>query len=214
MTDAAFPSIPRFPARINTHEHARGSCSVPMSHHSAVSPRYRFVDTNQIMSQLSGGKPVSDALLAEMGEPVWVQLERQVMDAVQAYMSTVVATGSVAPLDIENWAKFRTGVVVYLSVTEAGLKQGEGIQCGLNGETNALSPGLPEKAGVLPLILAQREARYSQVGPRCIHRLCAAVSESVGGGRERESKGGRGREGGRERGCKRNGDEAEGERER
>jgi hypothetical protein len=45
--------------------------------------RYRFVETNGIISQLSGGRPVDDALLAEMGEESWVQVERQVMDAVQ-----------------------------------------------------------------------------------------------------------------------------------
>jgi shikimate kinase len=80
----------------------------------------------------------------------------------QAYMSTIVATGSVAPLDMENWAKFRTGLVVYLRTSEEGLKK-EGIQVALQSEPNSLAPGVPSKnAALMPLILAQREAVYSQ----------------------------------------------------
>jgi len=120
---------------------------------------YRFLDTNQIIGDLAK-QPVDDALVDSMGQNEWMELEKGVLDQVQAYLSTIVATGSLAPLERENWAKFRTGIVAYLSSDGSKLAE-SGVQGPVESETAAMLPGLSNRER-LGLLLAQRESLYTQ----------------------------------------------------
>jgi shikimate kinase len=98
---------------------------------------YNFLDTNSILGQLLK-KRVSADTFNEIGEEQFTALERAVLDEVQAYMDTVVSTGSLAPMQPENWAKFRTGLVAYIKVAEGELDP-NGLQAPLASEVRGVN---------------------------------------------------------------------------
>ncbi|KAJ1488787.1 shikimate kinase-domain-containing protein [Baffinella frigidus] len=119
---------------------------------------YKFLDTNAILGQLLDSE-VSAETFAKVGEEEFMAAERAVLDEVQAYLDSVISTGSCAPLQAENWAKFRTGLVAYVKVT-AGSLDATGLQAPLASEAAAVLD--VDATSRLGLILAQRKGRYEE----------------------------------------------------
>ena len=75
---------------------------------------YRFVDTDAVISQLTG-KSITQ-LFANVSEAEFRQLESQVLAEVSAYTNLVIATGGGIVLRQENWSYLHYGLVVWLDV--------------------------------------------------------------------------------------------------
>eukprot|EP00287_Rhodomonas_sp_CCMP768_P003646 CAMPEP_0196735070 /NCGR_PEP_ID=MMETSP1091-20130531/13630_1 /TAXON_ID=302021 /ORGANISM="Rhodomonas sp., Strain CCMP768" /LENGTH=337 /DNA_ID=CAMNT_0042078673 /DNA_START=18 /DNA_END=1031 /DNA_ORIENTATION=+ len=118
---------------------------------------YKFMDTNSIIAELLEA-PIEKAF-SIINEDDFVKVERAVLDQVQAYYAAVVSTGSCTPLDAENWAKFRTGIVVYVRAEAKDLQE-EGLQAPLPSEAAAMLN--LDDAERRELLLAQRTSFYEQ----------------------------------------------------
>eukprot|EP00288_Rhodomonas_lens_P008591 CAMPEP_0177725600 /NCGR_PEP_ID=MMETSP0484_2-20121128/19334_1 /TAXON_ID=354590 /ORGANISM="Rhodomonas lens, Strain RHODO" /LENGTH=253 /DNA_ID=CAMNT_0019238117 /DNA_START=233 /DNA_END=994 /DNA_ORIENTATION=- len=118
---------------------------------------YKFIDTNAIISELLEA-PI-DKAFAIINEDDFVKVERAVLDQVQAYYAAVVSTGSCTALDAENWAKFRTGIVVYVQAESKDIAN-EGLQAALPSEAAAMLNLKDEEKR--ELLLAQRASYYEQ----------------------------------------------------
>ena len=134
---------------------------------------YKFMDTNEIIASLL--KSPIETAMTTLGEEEFRKVETAVLDQVQAYYGTVVATGSIAPVFTENWSKFRTGLVAYCKVPPEGLKN-EGLQDALSDEAPLLA-GMPDDSR-MELLLAQREIKYAQADVSCVC-VCLSVCLSV-----------------------------------
>lgn len=142
---------------------------------------YKFMDTNEIIASLL--KSPIETAMTTLGEEEFRKVETAVLDQVQAYYGTVVATGSIAPVFTENWSKFRTGLVAYCKVPPEGLKN-EGLQDALSDEAPLLA-GMPDDSR-MELLLAQREIKYAQAdatisltGSEDLEEKLAAVAEGL-----------------------------------
>lgn len=118
---------------------------------------YRFLDTDELVELAAGGIPVSK-IFSEVGEDAFRDLESAVLDQVQAFMSTCVATGGGAVLRNENWARMQTGIVVFLDVPPRVLAER------LDGDATrpllAGLDGIDAKEARLSEILESRRVRY------------------------------------------------------
>jgi shikimate kinase len=123
---------------------------------------YRFLDTDELVEAV-GGKSVSE-LFAEYGEQAFRDLETTILDQVQAYRATCVATGGGIVLRDANWARMQTGIVVWLDAHPTVLARR------LDGdETRPLLAGcasMEAKAAKLGEILEARRVRYQQADIR------------------------------------------------
>lgn len=118
---------------------------------------YRFLDTDELIEAAVGGMAVSD-IFAEHGEDAFRGLETAILDQVQAYRATCVATGGGAVLRDANWARMQTGLVVWLDADPVVLAKR------LDGDTTrpllAGCSSVEEKAAKLSEILETRRKRY------------------------------------------------------
>ena len=93
---------------------AMGSGKSVVAAYAAHALGYRFLDTDTFAAA-AAGKEVS-AVFAENGEDAFRDLESAVLNEVQAWRATAVATGGGAVLRDKNWASMRAGGVVWLDV--------------------------------------------------------------------------------------------------
>lgn len=118
---------------------------------------YRFLDTDELVELAAGGVPVSK-IFADSGEDAFRNVESAVLDQVQSFTSTCVATGGGIVLRNENWARMQTGIVVFLDVPARVLAER------LDGDESrpllAGLDGIDAKEGRLREILESRRIRY------------------------------------------------------
>ncbi len=75
---------------------------------------YRFVDTDQLITQVAG-QSITD-IFAQSGEVEFRKIESQVLSQLCAYKQLVVATGGGIVLQTMNWSYLRHGLIVWLDV--------------------------------------------------------------------------------------------------
>jgi shikimate kinase len=75
---------------------------------------YQFFDTDQLIEQITQ-QSVSQ-IFAASGEPVFRQIETQVLGEVSSYMRKVISTGGGVVTTPENWGHLRNGVIIWLDV--------------------------------------------------------------------------------------------------
>jgi shikimate kinase len=75
---------------------------------------YQFFDTDQLIEQITQ-QSVSQ-IFAESGEPIFRQLETQILGEVSSYMRKVISTGGGVVTTPENWGHLRNGVIIWLDV--------------------------------------------------------------------------------------------------
>ena len=119
---------------------------------------YRFVDTDAVISQLTGQSITQ--LFAGEGEAAFRHLESQVLAEVCAYTNLAIATGGGIVLRRENWSYLRHGLIVWLDVPA------EVLYKRLQTDTSRplLKDGDP--LGKLRSLLDQRQPLYAQADLR------------------------------------------------
>lgn len=125
--------------------------------YTAFELQYRFLDSDDLIEEAMGGKSVSQ-IFAEHGEDSFRDLETAVLDQVQAYRGTCVATGGGAVIRNSNWARMQTGIVVWLDAAPSVLAarlDGDATRPLLAGCTT-----VEQKAVKLGEILEARRSRY------------------------------------------------------
>ena len=80
----------------------------------ATKLNYRFVDTDAVVSQVTG-KSINQ-LFADVGEAEFRLLESKVLSEVCAYTNLAIATGGGIVLRRQNWSYLHHGLVVWLDV--------------------------------------------------------------------------------------------------
>jgi shikimate kinase len=75
---------------------------------------YRFMDTDQLITQVTG-QSIPD-IFAQSGEAEFRAIESQVLSQLCAYQHLVVATGGGIVLQPMNWSYLRHGFIVWLDV--------------------------------------------------------------------------------------------------
>ena len=119
---------------------------------------YKFIDTDQLITQVAGQS--INTIFAEAGEAEFRQLESQVLSQLCAYQRLVVATGGGIVLQKMNWSYLRHGLIIWLDVPPAQLYQR------LQGDTTR--PLLQDSDPLLKLqtLLNQRQSLYQQADIR------------------------------------------------
>jgi shikimate kinase len=120
----------------------------------ATASRYRFVDTDAVISQATG-KSITQ-LFADVGEGAFRQLESQVLAEVSAYTKLVIATGGGIVLRRENWSYLHHGLVVWLDVPV------ELLYARLAEDTTRPLLQDTDPLGKLRLLYEQRQPLYKQ----------------------------------------------------
>jgi len=75
---------------------------------------YRFADTD-ILVEACARQTVAQ-IFKGLGEPVFRQIEHQVLAETSAYTRMVIATGGGIVLDPMNWSHLRDGIIIWLDV--------------------------------------------------------------------------------------------------
>jgi shikimate kinase len=122
---------------------------------------YQFFDTDQLIEQITQ-QSVSQ-IFAESGEPVFRQVETQVLGELSSYVRKVISTGGGIVTTPENWGHLRNGVIVWLDVPIKVLKSR------LESDTTTIRPILQTSTDLeakLRSLLATRSALYAQADLR------------------------------------------------
>ena len=82
---------------------------------------YQFFDTDSVLEAAAG--TTIPEIFAEQGEAAFRQLETEVLAELAAYKQLVIATGGGIVTRPENWSYLHHGVVIWLDVPLAVLKQ-------------------------------------------------------------------------------------------
>jgi shikimate kinase len=91
-----------------------GAGKTTVGHLLANQLSYRFVDTDEVISQAAARS--INQLFAEEGEAAFRQLESDVLAQVCAYTKLTIATGGGIVLRRENWSYLHHGLIVWLDV--------------------------------------------------------------------------------------------------
>jgi shikimate kinase len=89
-----------------------GSGKSAVARYVAFELGFRFLDTDELIEK-AAGRSVS-AVFEEEGEDAFRTLESAILDQVQAFKGTCVATGGGAVIRTENWGRMQTGIVIWL----------------------------------------------------------------------------------------------------
>lgn len=98
-----------------------GSGKTTVGKEIAKELNYRFVDTDLTIEAIAK-KPITEIFRQE-GEPYFRNLETQVLAELSTYTRSVVSTGGGIIQQQINWSYLRQGLVVWLDVELAILKQ-------------------------------------------------------------------------------------------
>lgn len=121
---------------------------------------YRFVDTDEIITQLT--QQSISQVFATSGESAFRQLETQVLAGVCAYTNLAIATGGGIVLRRENWSYLHHGLIVWLDAPT------ELLFARLSAdETRPLLQAYNLRTQ-LETILEQRQPLYSQADLRVV----------------------------------------------
>ncbi len=119
---------------------------------------YQFFDTDALIEQVSG-QPIS-TIFAEQGEPVFRQLETQVLSQLSAYTHLTIATGGGVVLERTNWSYLQHGIIVWLDVPV------EELFTRLSRDQTRPLLQNSDPLGTLKQLLAQRQPLYAQADLR------------------------------------------------
>jgi shikimate kinase len=103
---------------------------------------YQFFDTDSVL-EAAAAQTIPE-IFAQQGEAAFRQLETQVLAELSAYQRLVIATGGGIVSRPENWSYLHHGIVVWLDVPLAVLKQ---RLAGGHGSAPAAGPGLGSHPG-------------------------------------------------------------------
>lgn len=131
-----------------------GAGKTTVAQHLANQLGYRFVDTDQLVEQVTG-RAIADIFATE-GEAHFRTLESQVLAEVCAYTHMAIATGGGIVLNQMNWSYLRHGIVVWLDVPVSELYR----RLAQDQQRPLLQTADPEKT--LATILNQRQHLYAQ----------------------------------------------------
>jgi shikimate kinase len=122
---------------------------------------YRFVDTDDAIAKIAGGKPITQ-IFAESGETEFRRLESAVLAEICAFTKLVVSTGGGIILQRQNWGYLRHGLVVWLDVPV------ELLYTRLAEDTTRPLLQDVDPQGKLRSLLEQRQPLYSQADLRIV----------------------------------------------
>lgn len=138
-----------------------GAGKTTIGQHLAATLNYRFFDTDRVIEQVTGQS--IHELFAQDGEAEFRKLESQVLAQLSAYTRLTIATGGGIVLTRENWGYLRHGIVVWLDVPVAQLR--ERLQA---DKTRPLLQDT-DPAVKLQTLLEQRQLLYAQADVRISH---------------------------------------------
>jgi shikimate kinase len=138
---------------------------------------FRFLDTDELI-EAAAGRRVAKVFETE-GEDAFRALETAVLDQVQAFKATCVATGGGAVIRVENWGKMQTGIVIYLDAPVnvlAARLAGDNTRPLLAGTADSFEA----REAKLAEILEARKAKYEQADVICPVAASDAIDDIAG----------------------------------